>query len=186
MYYNYFRDYDPAIGRYVQSDPIGLAGGLTTFAYTHDDPLRFTDRKGLMSDKQCCQVSIQKGQDEGDSGWPICCNGRKVGCSNINPNSWNSSKAASLVAQCAESHERDHFPSLKPCTCGMQGVDRLDARDPIDTPASECFGYARTVACLRQNTKKCGNDATCVRDMKHAVRSAGGQGRSYCRGSQND
>jgi hypothetical protein len=27
--YNYIHDYDPAIGRYVESDPIGLAGGIT-------------------------------------------------------------------------------------------------------------------------------------------------------------
>ena len=28
---NYFRDYEPGMGRYVQSDPIGLPGGVSTF-----------------------------------------------------------------------------------------------------------------------------------------------------------
>jgi RHS repeat-associated protein len=28
LHYNYFRDYDPQVGRYVESDPIGLDGGV--------------------------------------------------------------------------------------------------------------------------------------------------------------
>lgn len=33
-YQNYFRDYDPAVGRYVESDPIGLSGGsYSTYTY---------------------------------------------------------------------------------------------------------------------------------------------------------
>jgi len=46
-HYNYFRDYYPATGRYVQSDPIGLWGGLNTYAYVLSHPLRRIDRLGL-------------------------------------------------------------------------------------------------------------------------------------------
>ena len=46
-YYNYYRDYDPAIGRYVQSDPIGLAGGLNTYTYADNAPTMKTDPLGL-------------------------------------------------------------------------------------------------------------------------------------------
>jgi RHS repeat-associated protein len=45
--YNYFRDYDPSMGRYVESDPIGLRGGLNSFGYVVANPLRYADKLGL-------------------------------------------------------------------------------------------------------------------------------------------
>ena len=44
---NHFRDYDPSSGRYIQSDPIGLAGGINTYRYASNNSLVFFDRLGL-------------------------------------------------------------------------------------------------------------------------------------------
>jgi len=46
LHYNRFRYYDPILGRYLQSDPAGLAGGLNVYAFTNC-PLTQNDLRGL-------------------------------------------------------------------------------------------------------------------------------------------
>jgi RHS repeat-associated protein len=45
--YNAFRDYNPALGRYVQSDPLGLFAGVNTYGYVKQNPVTRIDPKGL-------------------------------------------------------------------------------------------------------------------------------------------
>jgi RHS repeat-associated protein len=51
--YNYFRDYEAGAGRYVESDPIGLRGGVSTFGYVDGRPTQRIDPSGLMFTSMC-------------------------------------------------------------------------------------------------------------------------------------
>jgi RHS repeat-associated protein len=49
LWHNGFRDYEPTLGRYIQSDPIGLAGGINTYGYAGGNPVTGFDSLGLQT-----------------------------------------------------------------------------------------------------------------------------------------
>lgn len=90
--YNYFRDYEAQTGRYSQSDPIGLIGGMSTFVYVSASPAMAIDPLGLepIWDTQTCGGHKGMVTCDGNGGFQVnVCN---TGCDQI----------------CTVMHERDH------------------------------------------------------------------------------
>ncbi|MEO8017122.1 MAG: RHS repeat-associated core domain-containing protein [Pseudomonadota bacterium] len=71
LHYNYFRDYDPAVGRYAESDLIGLRGGTNTYAYANGDPALQTDPRGLLVSGEWIRSPKFNIADVGTDGWNL-------------------------------------------------------------------------------------------------------------------
>jgi RHS repeat-associated protein len=57
--YNYFRDYDPSLGRYSQADPLGLNSGFSAYSYVDSDPLSYIDAYGLQTSAATATTAAQ-------------------------------------------------------------------------------------------------------------------------------
>lgn len=83
LHYNYFRDYDPETGRYVESDPIGLNGGLNTYGYVEGNPNTNLDFYGLSGTSVFPTVC---------RGWSCAATAMAQACASLNPsdigNAW--------------------------------------------------------------------------------------------------
>jgi RHS repeat-associated protein len=158
-YYNYFRDYDPAIGRYSTSDPIGLKAGMSTFGYVKQRPVSLRDKYGLAT--FVCQQPFSQG------GTPLLhsffCDARGV-CRGYGPEeggSWRDDTAARELAYCRK------IPT--PHKCIEDAVDRCISEstgmtednplrgDPFDAIFNNCQLNSSRVGtiCYLRAVRKC-------------------------------
>jgi RHS repeat-associated protein len=78
-HYNTYRDYDPALDRYLQSDPIGLRGGINTYVYVEGDSLGKVDLLGLLSAqvRNCVCKNMQASNYVASMAWSASLKERK-------------------------------------------------------------------------------------------------------------
>ena len=70
LHYNEQRYYDPSLGRYLRNDPIGLEGGVNTYAYAQQNPLMYVDPDGRAPHRWADgNYSDNDGQD--NPGWSV-------------------------------------------------------------------------------------------------------------------
>jgi RHS repeat-associated protein len=116
--YNYFRDYEASTGRYVESDPIGLSGGPTTYTYSGSSPMQNIDSKGLK------WVIGGQNISEGNEA-VIICKGGKVSVLFSGYNDMGCSE----ILEAAKRHEQSHVKDIDPTVCNCQADNMYISND---------------------------------------------------------
>jgi RHS repeat-associated protein len=124
LVYNYHRYYDASSGRYVESDPIGLAGGPNTYAYVRGRPLGYIDPFGLSDNDVDCSVPTV-----------VCKGGKTVICLPHDVDSCD-------LRQCLIRHEEDHQDRIE--KNGNVACDGIPDGMPAQVKTSEKVDYETT------------------------------------------
>lgn len=174
LFYNNKRDYDPNIGRYIQSDPIGLEGGANRYTYVSGDPVNKIDPLGLYEECTYLSCNFEPGYfpyiptDPGPSEYERCI--QSGACTNPsappptqprNPDlvgscvGLNGETLSDSVTDCSETKTTVVGTEYPPNVCLAQSGNSISvhAADIVSWRSKKCgaFGHRVTLEYLRQN-----------------------------------
>jgi RHS repeat-associated protein len=133
LFYNRYRYYDPAGGRYVTQDPIGLQGGLNLYGYVGGEPLSVTDPMGLQA-----TVLTRTGPISGNWGGKDWSGGLRP---SQNGGEMGTAPPLNSVDACAKEHDT--------CWYKAEGSNRMCVPSAV-TKSSKDICDASFSACLRE------------------------------------
>lgn len=181
---NGYRDMDPGTGRYIESDPIGLNGGISTYAYSTSDPLDAFDPNGL----QAFLTNLPP-QEEREAGSIYCVDG--VIKPYFNYDKWPPVfKQCKELSDCLNEHEMTHAADAyrsNPGVCKKSFLHAIFGTPPMvvtfpnkpypgrrygELGVSELHAHAAELRCLtkklREMTSSC--DANCRAGIIQRIR----------------
>jgi len=137
LHYNYFRDYDPSIGRYIESDPIGLEGGVNTYSYGFSNPTSNVDPNGLFV-PPAIAIAVAVGE-------AVAANSARTAAINIARAGVTAAVVASTQSASTSSPERNIWPPEKPssgwvCKARADCNDNIPGNCPDDPKKRFAFG----------------------------------------------
>ena len=159
LHYNYFRDYEPNTGRYMQSDPIGLRGGISTYAYAVGNPVNHSDIFGLFAIGPYTQLG-------GGIGGRAICDGYFL--------TFELFWTESCTIDCARRHEESHLEDIRirnPGLCYSLGDSEkmvVVASNAAEKDWTEHKAYSRELSCLKAKFEDCDSD-NCANAIKERI-----------------
>lgn len=157
LHHNYFRDYDPTTGRYTQSDPIGLEGGINTYAYSLNNPINYSDPYGLWVMRCARKLGEKTSAPVYPSGNPLRHDYISVSGSILSFQAGGTS-VQDMISSQGRLDKTGEFPTNAKCSlfCGDDKFDKyaFEAATEIGEPTYCVWGYPGTGA-YKNGSRNC-------------------------------